>query len=363
MRMSNNNIQSDAAHVPTDTQELIPNLCQGKAVLWLILFSEALVLVLILLSKDELLFEWLHFGQLSLYVQWVVLVTAACLCRIRLHVKQLSLKQLLGVSFVTILLVNLLISGLTLYGMNRVMGESLGWQWVIRNQVISAVIGVMLLHYFYAQLQWRLQNRSELQSRVQALQSRIRPHFLFNSMNIIASLIHADPDKAEQAVEDLSELFRASLKEAGTEVSLDQELALCKKYVHIEQLRLGQRLNVQWDVNTQSNISIPMLTLQPLLENAILHGIQPLADGGTVSVSIREEDDLVQIDVTNPVPTQPLSTRHEQGNQMALDNIQHRLRALYGDGIQMRSQQTEDRYVCHIEYPASDVGMPVDRQP
>ena len=352
MQTKNNKPSSlDVKQEMTDAEALIPDLCQGKAVLWLILFSEALVLVLILLSSDVLAFQWDDFGMLSFYVQWVVLITAACLCRVRLHVKQLSLNQLLLISFMTIMVVNLAISLMTLYGLNRFIALSLDWQWVVRNQIICAVVGLLLLHYLYSQLQWRLQSRSELQSRVQALQSRIRPHFLFNSMNIIASLIHVDPDKAEQAVEDLSELFRASLKEAGLEVTLQQELELCKKYVHIEKLRLGNRLNVEWHVTASDETPIPMLTLQPLLENAILHGIQPLAEGGTVHVALAEVNGEFQIEVRNPHPQQVMNDRHEKGNQMALENIRHRLAALYGDQIQMVSRVEQGLYVSRIRYP------------
>jgi len=354
MQMQNNKKQ-DVAQAQTDSEALIPDLCQGRAVLWLILFSEALVLVLILLSSNVLSFQWGDFALLSFYVQWVVLITAACLCRIRLHVKHLSLNQLLVMTFATMMAVNLTISLCTQFGLNRFMDMGLDWQWILRNQIISAVVALLLLHYFYAQLQWRLQSRSELQARVQALQSRIRPHFLFNSMNIIASLIHVDPDKAEQAVEDLSELFRASLKEAGVEVSLEQELELCKKYVHIEQLRLGERLNVNWQVEAKQESPIPMLTLQPLLENAILHGIQPLAKGGEIDVSIRQTHHGIFIEVSNPHPQQVMNERHERGNKMALENIRHRLAALYGEQVTMWSG-TESRngdvlYVTRIQYP------------
>lgn len=347
----------NTAQGQTDAEALIPDLCQGRAVLWLILFSEALVLVLILLSSDALAFQWDSFATLSFYVQWVVLITAACLCRIRLHVKQLSISQLLAISFMTIMLVNLVISVLTVYGLNRFVAFSLDWQWVVRNQLISAVVGLLLLHYLYTQLQWRLQSRSELQSRVQALQSRIRPHFLFNSMNIIASLIHVDPDKAEQAVEDLSELFRASLKEAGVEVTLHQELELCKKYIHIEQLRLGERLNVEWQVSASEQTPIPMLTLQPLIENAILHGIQPLAEGGNICVSITQQDQNLTIEIRNPHPQQIMNERHERGNQMALENISHRLAALYGDQVQMKAYVEQDLYISRIQYPLNQTGI------
>lgn len=332
-----------------NAKELIPDLCQVRAVLWLILFSQALVIVLILLSSGAVDFSWEQFGLLSFYVQWVVLISAACLCRLRLYLPPLSLNQLTAIAFVLIQLVNALISVVTLWGMNELLYESYGWDWMIRNQLISAILGALLLHYFYIQMQSRLHARSELQSRMQALQSRIRPHFLFNSMNIIASLIHVDPDKAEQAVEDLSELFRASLKMAGTETTLQQEIELCKKYVNIEQLRLGTRLQVEWDVQTVQQASIPLLTLQPLIENAIYHGIAPSESGGQVHIQIFEKLSRLHIKVTNPLCTQQ-HQRHEGGNQMALDNIKHRLQAVYGVDASIRTEQDEKTFTIHLQY-------------
>lgn len=332
-----------------DAKDLIPDLCQVRAVLWMILFSQALVIVLILLSSGAQYFSWEQFGLLSFYVQWLVLVSAACLCRLRLYLPLLSLNKLTAISFIVIQLVNLLISAITMYGMNDLLFENYGLDWLVRNQLISAILAALLLHYFYIQMQSRLHARSELQSRMQALQSRIRPHFLFNSMNIIASLIHVDPDKAEQAVEDLSELFRASLKMAGTQTTLQQEMNLCEKYINIEQLRLGDRLNVNWQVMAPEHTNIPLLTLQPLIENAIYHGIAPSEQGGEVSIHIYIEQSRLHIKVSNPL-CNAQHQRHESGNQMALENIQHRLQALYGRDASSTTEQDSKTFTIHLHY-------------
>lgn len=332
-----------------DAKALIPDLCQVRSVMWLMLFSEALVIVLILLATGAMAFSWETFSLLSLYVQWVVLISAACLCRMRIWLPPLSLNKLTLLGFILIQCVNLMMSVITLYGMNTFMLESFGWDWIIRNQLVSAILTAFALHYFYIQMQNRLHARSELQSRMQALQSRIRPHFLFNSMNIIASLIHVDPDKAEQAVEDLSELFRASLKEAGTETSLKQEIDLCKKYINIEQLRLGNRLSVIWEVNVPDHLSIPLLTIQPIIENAIYHGIAPSEQGGEVRIHLYEENALLHITVSNPV-NHVNHERHEKGNQMALENIQHRLFAIYGHDAKIDTEQNDKHFIMHLQY-------------
>ena len=121
---------------------------------------------------------------------------------------------------------------------------------------------------------------------LQALQARIRPHFLFNSMNTIASLTHDQPDLAEQAIENLSDLFRASLA-AEASISLQQELELTRSYIDLESLRLGERLEVNWHLpEREPSLNLPALTLQPLVENAIYHGIEPLSSGGSIDILI-----------------------------------------------------------------------------
>lgn len=338
-------------------KDLIPDLCQGRSVLWLILFSESLVIVLTLLSSGALDFGWEQFGLLSMYVQWMVLICAAGLCRLRLHLPSMNINAVTAISFALILAVNLALSLFTQWTFDYFLLKGLSWDWLLRNQLITAILAALVLHYFYVQMQSRMRARSELQSRIQALHSRIRPHFLFNSMNIIASLIHVDPDKAEQAVEDLSELFRASLKEAGSEVYLKQELELCKKYINIEQLRLGDRLRVDWQINANDNTRIPLLTLQPLLENAIYHGIAPNPQGGTVTIRLNNENNRVFLQVDNPVTLTPNRDGDEKGNHMALENIRHRLHALYGENVTMTTEQQANAFTITIEYSMVDTQL------
>ncbi|EAT13020.1 histidine kinase [Bermanella marisrubri] len=342
-------------HNKIDASDFLPDFCQGRSLLGLTLFSQSLVIVLILLSSNLEEFGWQRFGLLAFYVQWVVLVCAALLCRFRELAPPLSLNPLMLVIFIIVVMTNLLISILSRWGMEQWFYQPLGVDWIVRNVIISAILSALLMHYFYVQMQNRLHARSELQARVQALQSRIRPHFLFNSMNIIASLIHEDPDTAEEAVEDLSALFRASLKEAGVEVTLAEELALCRKYLHIECLRLGPRLQCDWAVDAPHNIKIPLLTIQPLLENAIYHGISPDPNGGYIKVNITliastTTDHRLSVEVVNSLYCNHHHNK-KSGNQMALQNIEHRLQALYGDSVKMQSEQCDQEYKMIIEYP------------
>jgi two-component system sensor histidine kinase AlgZ len=217
------------------------------------------------------------------------------------------------------------------------------------------------LRYFYVQQQLRVQEQSELRSRIQALQSRIRPHFLFNSMNIIASLIESDPKTAESVVEDLSELFRASLNEAGSQVPLSEELALCERYVRIESLRLGERLSVDWQMEpVPAGVRIPLLTLQPLLENAIYHGIQPLPEGGTIGVRLWQEQSHVNVEISNPVADRPATT---EGNRMAMENTRSRLGALYGTRAELVTGVRDGRYLTLLRLPVENTAEPSDTSP
>jgi two-component system sensor histidine kinase AlgZ len=237
---------------------------------------------------------------------------------------------------------------------------------VAANVLIAAIIGGLILRYFYVQEQLRLQQEAELEARIQALQSRIRPHFLFNSMNIIASLIVTDPRTAESVVEDLADLFRASLKDAGSEIPLNQELDLCRRYMRIEQLRIGDRLKVQWhtDGAPVDDLRIPLLTLQPLLENAVYHGIQPLAEGGTVTVTVSYTGGIVRIRVENPVTrgAAPAASTH-RGNRMALENIRHRLQAMYGPQAGVISGSEDGTYGTTLQYPFKINGQGQLRSP
>lgn len=333
----------------------LPDICQAQSILFLVLVTELLILVLVLANSILIDFSWVQLGLTSLFVQWIVLVSAAVLCNVRPVLSSMTIPAATVTAYALILSLTLVFSLFSVWviddGPFELNSETLGA--VGRNLIIAAIMSGIAFRYFYLQHQLRRQEQAELNSRIQALQSRIRPHFLFNSMNIIASLISVDPETAEEVVEDLSVLFRASLNDSSDQpVSLREELSLCEKYVHIESLRLDDRLHVDWrvDVN-QDQIRIPLLTLQPLLENAIYHGIQPIPKGGTVVVHIFVDDDELKIRLTNPLPQNEYS--HDQGNRMAIDNIRHRLQAIYGDEAGLVSQQDETTFQTTVSYPLS----------
>lgn len=221
---------------------------------------------------------------------------------------------------------------------------------LLRNVSVGAIISAIMLHYFYIQYHWKRETIAHVHARVQALQARIRPHFLFNSMNSIASLIRLDPEKAEEAIEDFAELFRASLADAREAVTLADELILCEQYLRIETLRLEERLRVKWNMeNVPKDALLPHLSLQPLIENAIYHGIQPLPDGGLVEITGLFDGENIKIEVENPISDKTAVV----GNRIAQQNIHQRLQVYYGNNhakLSVQKQPTTYRASLYFPY-------------
>jgi len=195
-------------------------------------------------------------------VQWIALTSAGLLC---LSPRLLDRSPVIGgaaAAFLMVLLITF-VEGLIADRILVQFGpDPVDWEHIGAMLIVSAIISRLALRYFYVQQRLRVKEQSELQARLQALQSRIRPHFLFNSMNIIASFIAVDPDTAESVVEDLSELFRAGLNEAGNQVPFRSELDLCERYARIEKLRLGDRLQLRWETGElPEGVRIPLLIL------------------------------------------------------------------------------------------------------
>jgi two-component system sensor histidine kinase AlgZ len=224
------------------------------------------------------------------------------------------------------------------------------WAFLLPNLGIAAIVGTLTLRYFYVAHEWKRSVELEARSRIRALQARIRPHFLFNSMNTIASLTRSDPGRAEEAIEDLADLFRISLSEARAQITLREELEVARIYQRIEQLRLGDRLQVRWKVaDLPSQALVPSLMLQPLLENAIGHGIEPLPEGGTVTVTGRTERDEIVIEIANPVSATARAVR--SGNRMALDNIRQRLDLAFAGRASVTVDDQSGHYRVTLRFP------------
>ena len=351
-------ISTQPANTDITTGFFIPNLCARRSVFLLTLFSQLLALVLVLAAAKADEFLWQNYLFTSLLVLWITLSVAAILCLSKTLMKSLTPAVagfscwliIIMTSSIFAVIADALMPTLTQGDHSQQFSSLFIWKTI----AISGIIGGLILRYFYLVAELEAQKRAELLHRLQALQSQIHPHFLFNSMNILASLISSDASKAEQMVEDLADLFRASLKPLGQPVPLKQEIQLCRHYLNIEMLRLGTRLLVEWQLPEKipSQLSIPILTLQPLVENAIQHGISQLNEGGILRIRIDLLPKLIRIRITNPLPIITLPAEKKiTSNQLALQNITHRLTALYGKNVHLTTEVAEGYFTLILSFP------------
>jgi len=218
---------------------------------------------------------------------------------------------------------------------------------LVRYWLFTALLALALIGYFH--LRNRALSPALAEARLQALQARIRPHFLFNSLNAVLSLMRAEPRRAETALEDLSELFRVLMSDNRKLIPLEQELELCRQYLDIESLRLEHRLTVDWRVEElPGDAMVPPLILQPLLENAVYHGIEPSAQPGKIWIHIQLKSDRLEMTLSNPVPE---TTRSQSGNKMALANIGERLQLHFDAEATLATKSEDGRFEVRIVLP------------
>ncbi|TCS38243.1 sensor histidine kinase [Reinekea marinisedimentorum] len=321
----------------------IPNLCQTQALLYLVLVSELCVLAWTL---AEFSFSWSVFALRSLSVQWVVLLAAALLCQLRRHrFDQWSLRKGWLVSF---LLVECIVLSVLAAG-QWVLTGAVAPLSLLQKLLASGIITAMVLRFFQLQQQVIAQSQAEANSRMDALQARIRPHFLFNSLNTISELVATKPEDAEAAIASLSVLFRASLAEKSRFCPLKDELQLVKGYLRLEKWRLGDRLQVSWNESVSDmNWPVPVLCLQPLVENAVVHGVAANQAGGKITISVLQTPRITTLIVENSCSQQPSGHR---GHGIGQENVRNRLQALYGDAARYRIEQANQQYKVTLTLP------------
>jgi two-component system sensor histidine kinase AlgZ len=213
--------------------------------------------------------------------------------------------------------------------------------------LIVALVVAMLLAYF--DLRGRALSPALAEARLQALQARIRPHFLFNSINAVLSLVRQEPRRAETALEDMAELFRALMADNRELTPLVNEIELCRQYLNLEQLRLGDRLQIEWHIDKMpQDALVPPLTLQPLLENAVYHGIEPGEAPGVVSINIYAARDRLHVVLRNPYCAKG---SHHAGNKMAVSNIRERLQLHFDVAAEMSTRVGDNIYEVRISMP------------
>lgn len=338
----------------------IPRLCRNSSLLVVVLLTQMFALIVaLLLGQDEFL---TRLGAISLYCQWIALMSTAALCLFRNGLNRASS----FVAFVGAALCCMLPALITEFA-SQYYVLSRGWSgfdsgrfWSYSS--VAGVITILVIRFFSILGLIELRNKAEMSLRIQALQSRIRPHFLFNSLNTIAELTSINQLQAEQAIESLSVLFRASLENEKRFHSLKSELSLCNRYEELERWRLAERLHVDWTIEIANPElhQVPKLILQPLLENAILHGVQD--DGQiNVKVDVRESKKDLSLMIENTIGHQsakPATLGYDaarEGNGIAVDNIRERLFNLYDDKQRFRVRQTEGKYSVLMRFPKQNL--------
>ncbi|WP_109127052.1 histidine kinase [Dyella sp. C11] len=329
----------------------LPDFCSGPVVFALLITASITVTVMWLAPNNG--HGWRGYSVGMLFADWLAVVMGVALCKLRPLFARLPGNA--SYAAVWLAMVAIVAGGSVLvYWMDGVMQMELlqdtAGDFVRNNTLIAALLGAAMLRYFYLLAQWQTRLEAVSQAQVAALQARIRPHFLFNSMNTVAALVRVDPDAAERTVEDLSELFRAALGEHSTrDGTLAEELGLVDRYLDIEQLRLGERLRVRRELDDlPGDFPLPRLLLQPLVENAVRHGIQPLREGGEVILRGRREGSGVLIDIDNPLASTPAPGGHGHG----LDNVRRRVAFRYGPRARVTAGPKGERFIVRLELPA-----------
>ena len=283
-----------------------------------------------------------RFFEIALWVEPVLFAALAVLYAA--SARLVRLRYAAGVACVLVLVALLSAS---LSAVQSFLGRGPDWGALASGIVLATLLAAMLLEYF------RMRDRAFspvlAEARLQALQARIRPHFLFNCLNAVLALIRGNPKRAEGALEDLAELFRSLLADNRRLIPMREEIALCRQYLNLEHLRLGERLRVDWAIDARAQDAlVPPMLLQPLVENAVYHGIEPGTGEGAIEISITMEGDKVRVGLSNPYHPEH---QHRQGNRMALANIRERLQLHFDVESRLDAVVDGERYRIDMVMP------------
>lgn len=347
----------------------LPDLCRLRRLLTMLGLAQLTVLVVLLVPHPASPWNVSALVSASGYALWLALSVAVLLCACRRPLSRLPVR-LGALVAVALAMVIAVVASAIVHGLFASVGSDTGLpgfgRFVGGSGAVVALLTAIALRYFYVIDRWQTQVAAHARAEADALQARIRPHFLFNSMNMIATLLRRDPIVAERAVLDLSDLFRAALGAGEGTSTLAEEVSLAERYLSIEQLRLGDRLHVDWDKRGALPwaLQMPRLVLQPILENAVLHGISRLPEGGTIEVRLVMEGGMLEIGVANP--SLPPDNAPAQGAGHAQGSIAHRLGFAFGPRAHMRYGWIDGRYACTIQLPVPMDGaaqVPGERTP
>jgi two-component system sensor histidine kinase AlgZ len=325
----------------------LPNFRNLGTLLRILIISNGLALLQAILQAGNWMEVAQHMMQINTLLTPVLLTSLLLLWVAQPWLNRIAYRR--GTLAITTLVVVLTLSIYYFGGELYRPPESVdSWFDLIRCGLLSALVSGILLLYF--RLRSRILSRALSDARLQVLRARIRPHFLFNTINAVLGIVRAQPKQAEAALEDMADLFRMAMADAEDLVPLGREIQLSKQYVALEQMRMGDRLRVDWKIqDVPDNALIPPLLLQPLLENAVYHGIEPLSQGGSISVALHRNGDEVYLSVENPCPLR--ADASHLGNRVALRNIRERLDLLFDVEASYQVENGKDYYRVEITFP------------
>ncbi len=343
--------------VPARDGVWLPDLCRLPRLAMMLGVAQLTVIVVALVPNATPAWDAQGFVTASGYALWLALSVSVLLCALRTQLSRLPMRigalVAVGMAMLVASVAAAIVHGLfaSIDADNEMPGFG---HFVVGSAAVVALLTAIALRYFYVIDRWQMQVAAQARAETDALQARIRPHFLFNSMNMIATLLRRDPLVAERAVLDLSDLFRAALGAGEGTSTLGEEVSLAERFLSIEQLRLGDRLQVHWQRDEPLPWSLPMprLVLQPLLENAVLHGISRLEAGGTIEVRLAATATTLHIVVRNPA-LPPDGQLQAQGAGHAQRSIAHRLGYAFGPKARMTYGWDDGYYACNIHLPVA----------
>nr|WP_301003651.1 histidine kinase [Arsukibacterium sp.] len=313
------------------------------------------VAILLAFAPGTLESPWQRLGLISLFVYWIALLSGYGYCKLRPLLSRQKPLTIAASCLLLLFLTTALISCLAwlwLHDAGVLLSQSF-LHFILANLMIALVVGLMAIQLGLMHAERNQQLAAQSRAELGALQARIQPHFLFNSLNTAAELTQQDSQAAEQALLNLADLFRAAMH-AGEQISLAEELTLARQYLALEQWRIGERMQQHWQLPTTiPKLQVPALTIQPLLENAVRHGIESCQHGGSIDIELISSSQSVTILISNPFAP---ALDKSRSNGVALANIRQRLQLYFGDGASLNRSIVDGKFRVKLVLPKTQPG-------
>jgi two-component system sensor histidine kinase AlgZ len=335
--------------------EFLPDFCSGQTVFNAVLLAESLALILTIVGKHITGSLFRDLLLISLFLQWIAIFSLAVLCYLRPWLNRQTPLRAGILSYLLLIGITLVCGELAMWmlwavGSNPVLHPDWYGYFQLQNLALAVIIDGLALHYFLSRHQLKQSTAGEARARMQAMQYRLRPYFLFNSMNIIASLTRSSPSQAEEATEDLADLFRLMLDDKKSLVAVNNEFSVASKYIKLEKMRFDNRLSVTWRTEHFSlHARMPVLMLQLLLEIVIRQSLEKTGEPVEITIQSALDDGIMTLGVCSRQLAEPDQIEHEE--QEALGNIRERLIAHYENQATLEIHKDDAGHCLQLVIP------------